>query len=239
MTTKLPNRAEELERKRQRNTTLILRVFNYYRVLLSFALLLLFLELPGEQFVGKSAPHMFQLAILSYIGINILVSLLSLVLSEKIVSRREFISSILIVDICLLTLLMFSSGGISSGLGNFLIFPVAFAGVLARGRYSVAVAASAVILAFYSESNLMMVRGGISSEPIFQVGVLGIALFAVNVLFQYLATQLRRKEAEVTTLERLNEMRLIAEEARRQLDNSNAQLEVLLHQAVEQGRLKS
>lgn len=227
----IPNRDDELERKRQKNTTAILRVFNYYRVLLSFALLLLFLQVPGQQFVGNSAPQLFQPTILIYIGINVLVSLLSLVLSGKIVSRKDFISSILVIDIIILTLLMFASGGIASGLGNFLIFPVAFAGVLARGRFSVAVAAIAVILAFYAECNLMLVHGNISGDHLFQVGLLGIALFAVNLLFQYLAVQLRRKEAEVTTLHRLNEMRLIAEEARLQLDTSNARLEVLLHSA--------
>lgn len=231
LTKEFPDRDSELERKRQRNTTAILRVFNYYRVLLSFALLLLFLQIPGQQFVGKSAPDIFQPTILAYIGINILVSLASLILSEKIVSRKDFISSVLVIDILLLTLLMFSSGGIESGLGNFLIFPVAFAGVLARGRFSVGVAAIAVISAFYSECNIMMVHGGLGEQPLFQVALLGIALFAVNILFQYLAVQLRRKEAEVTTLERLNEMRRIAEETRSELDRSNARLEVLLHSA--------
>ena len=89
MTTNLPNTDEELIRKRQKNTTAILRVFNYYRVLLSFALLLLFIQVPGQQFVGKSAPDIFQPTILAYIGVNILVSLLSLILSDRIVSRRD------------------------------------------------------------------------------------------------------------------------------------------------------
>lgn len=231
LTNQIPDQDAELERKRQKNTTAILRVFNYYRVLLSFALLLLFVQVPDQHLVGKSAPEIFQPTILAYIGINILVSLLSLILSDRIVSRKDFISTVLVVDIVLLTLLMYSSGGIASGLGNFLIFPVAFAGVLARGRSSVGVAAIAVILAFYSECNIMMVHGGMGNEPLFQVALLGIALFAVNLLFQYLAVQLRRKEAEVTTLERLNEMRRIAEEARSQLDTSNARLEVLLHSA--------
>ena len=231
MTEELPQWDEELEQKLRHNTTLILRVFNYYRVLLSFALLLLFIQVPEQQFVGKSAPDMFQPAILAYIGTNVVASLLSLVLRESIVARKDFIYTVLVVDIILLTLLMFSSGGIASGLGNFLIFPVAFAGVLARGRFSVAVAAIAVILAFYAETNLMLLHGGIRDEPLFQVGLLGITLFAVNIFFQYLAVQLRRKEAEVTTLARLNEMRRIAEETRNQLDKSNARLDVLLHSA--------
>lgn len=231
MTEELPQWDDELEQKLQHNTTLILRVFNYYRVLLSFALLLLFVQVPDQQFVGKSAPDMFQPAILAYIGTNIVASLLSLVLRESIVARKDFIYTVLVVDIILLTLLMFSSGGVSSGLGNFLMFPVAFAGVLARGRFSVAIAAIAVILAFYAETNLMLLHGGIRNEPLFQVGLLGIALFAVNIFFQYLSVQLRRKEAEVTTLARLNEVRLIAEDTRNQLDKSNARLEVLLHSA--------
>lgn len=227
----LPQQTAELEFKRQQNTTAILRVFNYYRVFLSFALLLLFIQVPGQEIVGKYAPEVFQPTILAYIGINILVSFLCLIIRSEVVGRREFVFGVLTIDVILLCVLMYSSGGVASGFGNFLIFPVAFAGVLAYGRYSMVVAAIAVILGFYTQSNVMIRVGELAPEPMFSVGMLGIALFSVNILFQYLAVQLRRKEAEVTTLNHLNAMRKLAEETKDKLDDSNARFALLLNSA--------
>lgn len=231
MTQQLPDYADRFEDRRRIKATAILRVFNYYRVFLSFCLLLLFIQVPDQQFVGKYAPDVFQLTILAYIGFNILVSLACLVANYRRVSGHTVIYTLLSTDVLFLTLLMYSSGGISTGLGNFLIFPVAFGGVLIRGRSSVGIAAMAVIMLFYSQTTLMLEQGDLAVEALFQAGLLGIALFAVNLLFQHLGVQLRRREEEVITLETLNEMRQLAEDTRNQLNASNARLEVLLQHA--------
>ncbi|MBD3647307.1 MAG: EAL domain-containing protein [Pseudomonadales bacterium] len=219
----------ELERQRQEKRTAIVRIFNYYRTFLSFSLLLLFVQLPNQEFVGTSEPWLFQVTILAYIGFNILASLLSLIFRAERVAKTPVIFSLLGIDIIMLALLMFSSGGVSSGLGNFLVFPVAFAGVLIVGRLSLVVAAIAVILTIYCESTLMMRGGMVQYDLFFQAGLLGVVLFSVNLLFQYVSKQLRKKEDEVTTLEKLNEMRRIAEIARSELEDSNARFEILLN----------
>lgn len=226
-------RDEELERQRQEKRTAIFRIFNYYRTFLAFCLLLLFIQVPGQQFVGTAEPELFQVTILSYIGLNILVALLTLVAKTEFVARTSSMFSVLTIDIILLTLLMYSSGGVASGLGNFLVFPVAFAGVLIVGRVSLVIAAISVILALYCEFNLLMRQGGGDYDMFFHVGLLGAVLFSVNLLFQYVSKQLRKKEAEVTTLEKLNEMRRIAEITRHELEDSNARFEVLLNSAGE------
>ncbi|MEX2488599.1 MAG: EAL domain-containing protein [Pseudomonadales bacterium] len=226
-------RDDQLETQRQEKRTAIFRVFNYYRTFLAFGLLLLFIQLPGQDFVGKSEPELFQATILAYIGLNILTALLALILRTEVAARTSSMFAVLIVDIILLSLLMYSSGGVASGLGNFLIFPVAFAGVLIVGRVSLVIAAIAAILIFYCEFNLMMRQGGANYDIFFHAGLLGAVLFTVNLLFQYVSKQLRRKEAEVTTLEKLDEMRCIAAITRHELENSNARFEVLLNSAGE------
>lgn len=217
--------------ERQRNKTAILRVFNYYRVFLSFALLLLFIQVPGQEFVGTHAPGLFQMAILGYIGINTTISLLALVLHISIVARDTVSFTIVVFDVIILSLMLYASGGVASGMAHFLIFPVAFAGVLIHGRVSFVIAAVAVIGAFYSEFNLMMPAGGVDSQRIFNLGVLGAMLFAVNGFFQYLTVQLRRKEEQVTTLQRLSEMQALAEQRQSELDSTNKRLEILLDSA--------
>lgn len=225
--------SEEVENRRLANSMAIIRVYNYYRVLLSFALLLLFLQVPHQKLVGTEYPDVFQTVILGYIGFNILCSLLALILNEKIVTRFEVVFGTLAIDVLLLCLLMYSSGGIESGLGNFLMFPAAFAGVLLLGKSSAVVPAIAVLLAFYGESNFMARQGDLDEEVMFLVGLLGIVLFSINLFFQYLAIQLCRRETEITTLENLNEMRNIAEKTRRKLEDSNAKFELLLNSAGE------
>ncbi len=218
----------DLQGMRADKTARILRVFNYYRVVLSFALLLLFLEVPGQQLVGTEYPQIFQSAIVLYIATNTLVSFLCLVLNATIVSRTMFLLTILTVDVIFLSVLLYTSGGVQSGLANFLIFPAAYSGVLIRGRTSVFVAAVAVILAYYSELNIMMHSGDIDASSTFSIGVLGLVLFAVNVFFQYLTTQLRKREDQVDELERLNQVQRLADERKSQLDHSNRQFEILL-----------
>ena len=117
---------EELQSS-QRST--ILRVYNYYRILISFLFLLLFLDPNFQRFVGSVNPELFQITIVFYIGINVLIGLTTLFISVEFLSKTAPSWLVLVGDIVCLTLLMSASGGVSSGLANFLIFTLAF-GVL-------------------------------------------------------------------------------------------------------------
>lgn len=222
---------EECERLRQQSATAILRVFNYYRVGLAFALLLIFIQLQDQQFVGALFPDLFRAGVLAYTGLNVFISLLTLLMNQSQVARKPYLCAVLSLDVMLLCLLMYASGGVSSGLGNFLIFPVAFAGVLIYGRFSMVFAAVSILLVFYLESHLMMRSGEVDEHTLFRAGLLGIALFAVNLLFQHISRRLRRREAEVTTLQHLDQMRSLAEITQQELEQSNALFEVLLNSA--------
>ncbi|HKI73357.1 MAG TPA: ATP-binding protein [Pseudomonadales bacterium] len=187
----------------QRST--ILRVYNYYRILISFLFLFLFLDKNFQEFVGSVNPGLFQITILVYIVGNILIGLAALFVPADLLSTTGPSFAILIADIICLTLLMSASGGVSSGLGNFLIFTVAFGGGLIRGRVSTVLPAIAFILTIYDEFYLFFLNKT-DVQSFFQAGILGIVYFVANILFQTLSQRLRRRETEVFTLEQINQL---------------------------------
>lgn len=188
----------------QRST--ILQVYNYYRILISFLFLYLFSDENFREFVGSFNPDLFQQTIIYYLGANIIVGLaLPIFVSDEFVSKTAPSFTILTLDIIALTLLMSASGGVSSGLGNFLIFTLAFGGGLIFGRVSTVLPAIAFILTLYGEFYLFFLDGN-ELQSFFQAGILGIVYFVANIFFQTLSQQLRRRESEVFTLEQINQL---------------------------------
>lgn len=189
----------------------ILKVYNYYRLGLSFLFLFLFINVLDfirediGKFVGGTYPDMFLYTIICYLSVNVLISLSTLLLGTNLLSRNYSIFAILLADVIGLTLLIFASGGVSSGLGNFLIFTVSFAGGLVRGKISAVIPAIAFILIVYGEFYLFFV-GKNEIQSIFQTGVLGVVCFALNILFQVTSKRLLAREQEVYTLEHINQI---------------------------------
>ncbi len=187
----------------QRST--ILRVYNYYRIGLSFLLLYLFIDPNLREFVGSVNPELFQQTIIYYILANVLVGLTTLFVRVEILSKTGPSLIILITDIIFLTLLMSASGGVSSGLGNLLIFALAFGGGLILGPVSTVLPAIAFILTIYDEFYLFFLDEN-DLQSFFQAGILGIVYFVANILFQTLSRQLKTRETEVHTLEQINQL---------------------------------
>ncbi|MEM7364209.1 MAG: ATP-binding protein [Pseudomonadota bacterium] len=199
MATKIPIASPEELQSQQKST--ILKVYNYYRIFLSFLFLFLFLD---GKFVGGANPDLFQTTILIYIVANSLIGLATLFLSTDTLSKTGPSFIVLIGDIIALALLIASSGGVSSGLGNFLIFTVAFGGGLIHGRVSTVLPAIASVLTIYTETYLFWL-GQNTIQSFFQAGLLGAVYFVANFLFQTLSQQIRTRETEVFTLEQINQ----------------------------------
>jgi two-component system sensor histidine kinase PilS (NtrC family) len=194
----------DIEEQQRLQRTTIVKIYNYYRILLSFLLLFLFLQPEDQRWVGTIDPLLFQTTILCYLAANILIGIASLFVSSDVFNRTGPVFTIITLDVIGLTFMMSASGGVESGLGNFLIFNAAFAGGLISGRVSTVVPAIAFILSVYNESYLFF-RSVSDSQSFFQAGLLGIVLFTANILFQYLSKQLRAKESEVFSLEKLSQ----------------------------------
>lgn len=187
----------------QRST--ILRVYNYYRILISFLFMFLFLDKNFGEFVGAVNPELFERTIIVYLIANIIIGLSPLLISQDFIARPSASFVILTLDTIGLSLLMSASGGVSSGLGNFLIFTVAFAGGLIHGKISTVLPAIAFILTLYIESYLFFLDQN-ELQSFFQAGILGIVYFVSNIFFQSLSHQLHRRESEVFTLEQINQI---------------------------------
>lgn len=194
-----------LEQQHSLQRSTILRVYNYYRILISFLFLFLFLDDNFQEFVGSTHPDVFQATALIYLVGNILIGLATLFVRAELLAKTTPSFIILIADIACLNLLMFASGGASSGLGNFLIFTVAFGGGLILGRVSTVLPAIAFILMVYGEIYLFFLNPS-DLQGLFQAGVLGIVYFVANILFQNLSRQLRSREEQVFTLEKINQL---------------------------------
>ncbi|MDB3856005.1 diguanylate cyclase [Halieaceae bacterium] len=209
--------------------------YNYYRLFLAGCLWLLYFYVPDQQFIGKQSPDIFERVISAYLAMNVVLAFIPPRWFKEIVSSSIPAFFILCGDIGFFGLQMYSSGGVNGILGNFLIVPVAFSGVLVGSRYSSACAALGFIVCYYAEFNLHVRELGIYSgtDGFFQAGLLGIALFVISGLFQYLSRQLHRRNEEILTLDRFNQIEYLAHQTQSQLDASNERFKVLLQSAGE------
>ncbi|MEZ7972317.1 MAG: HAMP domain-containing sensor histidine kinase [Pseudomonadales bacterium] len=189
--------------KNQRAT--ILRIYNYYRVLIAFLFLFLFLDPNLDDFVGTVDSELFKITIISYIIINVVICITALFVNVNLLSKQTPAILVIVGDIIALTLLMFASGGVSSGLGSFLFFTLAFAGGMVHGRVSTVLPAIAFILTIYGEFYLFFLNEN-DIKSFFQAGLLGIVYFVTNILFQTLSQQLQKRQTEVSTLEQINRL---------------------------------
>lgn len=200
----------DFESREKHQQRVILRVYNYYRVGLSFLFLFIhihvldFISEDISEFVGSAYPDLFLTVVITYLCINIAIGLFTLVSKSKVLTNSYWIFGVLLMDVIGLTLLMYASGGVSSGIGNFLIFTVSFAGGLIRGKISTVIPAIAFIFTSYSQSYLFFL-GQSELQGFFQTGILGIVYFVANVLFQTISTKLQSREKEVFTLEQVNQ----------------------------------
>jgi len=184
----------------QRST--MLRVYNYYRILICFLFMFLFIGKSIGAFVGTVNPELFQQTIVIYLIANIIIGFLPLVISKDFIARPSVSFVVLTLDIIGLSLLMAASGGVASGLGNFLIFTATFAGCLIHGKISTVLPAIAFMLMLYIEFYLFFLYQN-EMQRFFEAGILGIVYFVSNIFFQSLSRQLHRRESEVFTLGQL------------------------------------
>ncbi len=193
-----------LVEQEQSQRATVFRVYNYYRVGLAFLFLYLFLDPNLNEFVGGMDPDLFGTVIVTYLAVNILAGVFTLFVRADLLASTRTALVVIVLDIVAITLMIYASGGVSSGLGNFLFFVLAFAGGLIRGRVSTLLPAIAFILTIYGESYLYFLNRN-EIQGFFQAGILGIVYFVTNILFQTLSNQLRKRQSQVLTLEQINQ----------------------------------
>ncbi len=201
---------EEIERRRYALNLSLLKVYNYYRLLVGLALITVFLQNVVGSDIGRLDPSGFLAATLLYSAVNVLC-----VLALQLVPRRWFdaqlIATILVsYDIGVLTLLMHLSGGVGSGIGLLLLVSVATGSILVTGRRALLLAAMAAIAVLYQELYMSLSTPSLHDDY-FQAGVLGALCFAAALALQSLSQRVRDNDiraltqaAELADLERVN-----------------------------------
>jgi diguanylate cyclase (GGDEF)-like protein/PAS domain S-box-containing protein len=224
----LQEQLAEREAKSLTQRAAVLRVYNYYRIVLSFSLMILFYEVPDQTFVGSFEPGIFQTIILAYVILNVASGFYCLLMQDPAKITTPIIIGITLTDLVFLILLMITSGGVESGLDSLLIFAAAFGGVMIHGQISYLFPSTALILCFASASYTRFTDIDESLDHFFEVALIGVSAFAVNALLQYVANLLKKQELEVVSLSTLEKMRHVAEKSRLELEVQYDRFNVLL-----------
>ncbi|MFT4886014.1 MAG: two-component system sensor histidine kinase PilS (NtrC family) [Pseudohongiellaceae bacterium] len=184
-------------------------VYNIYRIVLPLVLLVTYLSDPARTFLGEVDPTLFLQVSIAYIAFGVVVVSL-FTTATKVINAQHFLSATLILDILATTLIIYSCGGISSGLGLLIIVTVASGSILIRGRISTFLAAVATLSIIYSELYLALSSENGANQFV-QTGILGAILFATSLYIQavtdriYKTALLADKQAKsIVDLEKLN-----------------------------------
>jgi two-component system sensor histidine kinase PilS (NtrC family) len=169
----------------------VLSLLNGYRVFVALLLLALFYLVTGPRAVGHEAPLLFLVSVFVYLIIG--------VGSVYLINRRSPPLAVQLfvqvgADVLAVTLLMYSSGGIESGLGNLLIISVGAASILIDRRMVGLFPALATIALLVEHAVARLDVGGYTADSM-PTGLLGATLFVISLAAQPLAARLRESEA--------------------------------------------
>ncbi|HET7587653.1 MAG TPA: ATP-binding protein [Gammaproteobacteria bacterium] len=174
----------------------LLRWLNVSRAILAGLFITLFFSrsLPGG--IGDGNAALFIWTSIAYFGFSIFVSFS---VSNRQPGLMMQTAAQLCGDIAAITILMYTSGGAGSGLGELLLVPMAAGALILSLRFALAFAALATIVILAQETLAGLV-GIADSGGYVQAGLLGIVFFAIATLSWVLAERLR--ESELLTVQR-------------------------------------
>lgn len=171
----------------------VIGLLNLYRLLIPPTLLAIGWFTAPEPTVGASNPTLFLAGCVLYFAIGLIF-----VLGQRFSapSLRQIAIAHGVADGLAIALLMYASGGVSSGLGILLVLPVGATALLAENRDAFFIAASAAI-AVLAQQIAGTLYGSASVVDYPAAGVLGVVLFVVALGAWPLANRLRESEALV------------------------------------------
>jgi len=166
---------------------------NLYRLLIPPAVYALHRFLGAEGDLGSANPQLFVWICVVYFAMGI----------AMVVGGRRLLPNLrattfmhATVDAAAVSLLMYSSGGASSGLGILLVVPVGAMALLADSRDAFVLAALATLLLLLQQIGAHL-TGGAPPADYSIAGILGLIVFLVALLAWPVARRLRESEATV------------------------------------------
>lgn len=163
-----------------------LRYLNFFRLVVAG----LFLVAGRELNLGEAAPSMFIGAALAYAGA---VLALGFPDAARAIGLDRLITIQVVVDIVVLTVLMWASGGYRSGMPVLMMVILAGAGLVAEGRM-VLFFASLATVAVLAENAWRYFSGGTPADFL-QVGFVCIGFFGIAITARLLALRAKTNES--------------------------------------------
>jgi two-component system sensor histidine kinase PilS (NtrC family) len=200
--------SEHLREIRHQQNVSLLRIYNFYRIVLGAALLVIALRESEQRLLGALDSDTFVRLVVAYLLANLVVAIGCLAAPARFIDRQPTGFFIVVADIVALTVLIHLSGGVDSGLAALIIVSVAAGSMLVLGRVATLIPALASIAILYEEFVLQLADG---SADFFQAGILGALYFGTSLFIQGVSRRLHRSEAtslargaEVASLEQMN-----------------------------------
>jgi two-component system, NtrC family, sensor histidine kinase PilS len=201
---------EEIERRRHSLNLSLLRVYTYYRLAVGLGLLTVFQQSLMGSVLGAHAPQLFVSTAIGYCVFNVACVLLLPLLPQRYFRGQHIASALVVMDILALTLLLYASGGVKSGIGLLMLIAVAAGAILVTDRKTLLLAALAAIAVLYQEFHVALSNSTLQGGY-FQAGVLGALFFGTALALRYLSQRIRDNDvrtltqaAELADLERVN-----------------------------------
>jgi len=169
----------------------VVSLLNVYRVFVAIVLILMFVVTADAPIVGALQPAIFILVAIAYLFAGIT--------SWWTIGRRTpdypvQIAVQLIIDIAAIVMVMHTSGGIGSGLGNLLIISVGAASLTMSPRTAVTFAAFATLMILF-EQGMSQFEGITTATDYTAAGMLGAIIFVISLAAQPLARRIAESEA--------------------------------------------
>jgi two-component system, NtrC family, sensor histidine kinase PilS len=186
----------------------LLKIFYIYRFVLACSIALLFYFRFEPLSAGSFDGHLYQYTSLAYL---LLTVILGICIFWRVLGYSLLAQLLIFSDIIILTLLMFASGGVKSGVGILLAVSVAAGGLLIGGRCALVFAAIAS-LAILSEEMYAAQKLVFEKASYTYAGMLGATYFAIALLSLVLARRSEqmlqladRQQNTIIQLEELNQ----------------------------------
>lgn len=171
----------------------VLSLLNLYRLLVPIVLVSLHFAMPETSSIGWLHPGLFLSIAALYFAAGV-VMIAALKMRWPTLGQQAWLH--IIMDVVAVSLLLYTSGGVGSGLGLLFVIPVGAISLLARAREAFVVAAGAAI-ALLLQQIVVQLEGPAAAADYTAAGVLGAILFVLALCAQPLANRLRESEALV------------------------------------------
>ena len=188
----------------------LLKIYTFYRVVLSVALLAIFFLEPYRQpLVGNLKPELFLYATSTYLLLNLIALIIVLPKNSQFSSQQ--LCANFSIDIIALILILDASGGVPSGVGILMVMVIAASSIMLRGQLAILIAALAS-LTIIADTISLVVEQHLDTSSLLIAGLLGTILFITSFFIQNLASRIRgaqliadQRAIDVSKLQMLNQ----------------------------------